>query len=70
LVWCYPPPARFPAHDAAGATAGLLLFQFALHPEAFARPANDVNPEAGKPGPRHEHVRGADHYDPPTALLQ
>ena len=26
--------------------------------------------EAGKPGPRHENVRGADYYDPPTTLLQ
>jgi transposase len=26
--------------------------------------------ETGKPGPRHESVRGADYYDPPTTLLQ
>src|SRR5437763_10380140 len=26
--------------------------------------------ETGKPGPRHENVRGADYYDPPTTLLQ
>ncbi|HXA03887.1 MAG TPA: IS21 family transposase [Bryobacteraceae bacterium] len=26
--------------------------------------------ESGKPGPRHENVRGADYYDPPTTLLQ
>jgi transposase len=26
--------------------------------------------EAGKPGPRHENVRGAGYYDPPTTLLQ
>jgi transposase len=26
--------------------------------------------EAGKSGPRHENVRGADYYDPPTTLLQ
>ena len=26
--------------------------------------------EPGKPGPRHENVRGADYYDPPTTLLQ
>jgi transposase len=26
--------------------------------------------ESGKSGPRHENVRGADYYDPPTTLLQ
>jgi len=26
--------------------------------------------ESGKPGPRHENVRGSDYYDPPTTLLQ
>ena len=26
--------------------------------------------EPGKPGPRHENVRGHDYYDPPTTLLQ
>lgn len=26
--------------------------------------------ESGKPGPRHENVRGAGYYDPPTTLLQ
>jgi transposase len=26
--------------------------------------------EPGKSGPRHENVRGADYYDPPTTLLQ
>jgi transposase len=26
--------------------------------------------EAGKPGPRHENVRGAGYYDPPPTLLQ
>jgi transposase len=26
--------------------------------------------EPGKPGPRHENVRGAGYYDPPTTLLQ
>jgi transposase len=26
--------------------------------------------ETGKPGPRHENVRGAGYYDPPTTLLQ
>jgi transposase len=26
--------------------------------------------EAGQPGPRHENVRGAGYYDPPTTLLQ
>ena len=29
-----------------------------------------LNPEPGKSGPRHENVRGADYYDPPTTLLQ
>jgi transposase len=29
-----------------------------------------LDPESGKPGPRHENVRGADYYDPPTTLLQ
>jgi len=26
--------------------------------------------ESGKSGPRHENVRGADYYDPPTTFLQ
>jgi transposase len=29
-----------------------------------------LNPEPGKSGPRHENLRGADYYDPPTTLLQ
>jgi transposase len=29
-----------------------------------------LEPEAGKPGPKHENVRGASYYDPPTAFLQ
>jgi transposase len=30
----------------------------------------NLDPEDGKPGPRHENVRGASYYDPPTTLLQ
>ncbi len=30
----------------------------------------NLAPEDGKPGPRHENVRGASCYDPPTTLLQ
>jgi transposase len=29
-----------------------------------------LEPDDGKPGPRHENVRGASYYDPPTTLLQ
>jgi transposase len=29
-----------------------------------------LDPDSGKSGPRHENVRGADYYDPPTTLLQ
>jgi len=29
-----------------------------------------IEPENSKPGPRHENVRGASYYDPPTTLLQ
>jgi transposase len=29
-----------------------------------------LEPETGKPGPRHENVRGACYYDPPTTFLQ
>lgn len=29
-----------------------------------------LEPENSKPGPRHENVRGACYYDPPTTLLQ
>jgi transposase len=29
-----------------------------------------LEPESGKPGPRHENVRGSGYYDPPSTLLQ
>ena len=39
------------------------------HHVAFDRQTT-LELESGKPGPRHENVRGAGYYDPPTTLLQ
>ena len=63
-------------------TSGSMSFCFPLSTTAHAIPVcasilkqsldrqTTLALESGKPGPRHENVRGADYYDPPTTLLQ